>query len=36
MGGSVFKWPLFQGAVCEISDRPIDNAYVKLSWSMSN
>ena len=23
-------------AVCEISGRPIDNAYVKLSWSMSN
>ena len=22
--------------VCEISGRPIDNVYVKLSWSMSN
>jgi hypothetical protein len=23
-------------AVCEISVRPIDNIYVKSSWSMSN
>jgi hypothetical protein len=23
-------------AVCEISGRPIDNVYVKSSWSMSN
>ena len=22
--------------VCEISSRPIDNVYVKSSWSMSN
>ena len=23
-------------SVCEISSRPVDNVYVKSSWSMSN